>query len=288
MRNYLKEIEIVGVVMVYQEREQCRWSLDWLYVNCDRVCIVLDNWDSETEAIVLEYKERFPDRTHVAYSDEPFIEEKNKIQGQIKKRFKIRQAQIREFTLKEVRKMHDVKSIDMIIWPDSDETFINDFTNYLEEFWNNQPAHDYLMLGCIEVFDSMQIIMRQKMAPHGRVYRYKPEMSVFPWVGRTRYNPHYNEKRPWKIRHVVVHLNHLTEEYRERRQFFDNTDYKTRNERDLWFLPKDVREMTAVEIADYQPGHRQAPPKYSSIPLEEYLDDKEHFNNKYNIKQYEV
>jgi len=283
MRKYLTKIEIVGCVLVYQEGEQCRWSLDWLYANCDRVAIILDNWDEATKKIALEYKEKYPDRTHVAYCDEPINVERCKIQGQTKKRFKKKQAEIREFALKEVRKMHDEKPISMLIFSDSDETFIDEFYKYLEHFWSEE-SYDYMMLGCVEVFESMQIIMSQKMAPHGRIFKYNPGMTVYPWRGRTRYNPYYLEKRPWKVRNVIVHVCHLTEEYRKKRQFFDNANYEQRCERRLWFLPKDIIEMTAVEIADYQPGHRQAPSKYPSVALEDYLNNREHYNNKFNLK----
>jgi hypothetical protein len=273
MRNYLKDVEIVGATMVYQEGDQCRWSLDWLYANCDRVCILLDNWNEETEKIVLEYRDKYPDITHISYSDEDVRINKNEIQGQIKKRFKLRQDAIRERMIIELKKMHDEKPIDLLIWPDSDETFIDEFPKYLEEFWN-QDYYEFMMLGFVEVYDSFRMIISHQMAPHGRVYKYKPEMTVYPWRARTRYNPYYNEKRPWKVRNVIVHMNHFTEDYRERREFFSNVDMMTECIRYLWFLPKDVRKMTAQEIADYQPGHRQAPSKYKPILLSEYIKEK--------------
>jgi len=283
-RDYLKEIEIVGAVLVYQEGEQCRWSLDWLYANCDRVCIVLDNWNKETECVIMEYRDRYPEITHIAYSDEPIAERTNRVQGQIKRRFKKKQAEIREIVVKELKKMHDEKPIDILIWPDSDETFINEFPRYLEEFWNNQPGHDFMMLGFVEVYDNLQTLMYQRMAPHGRVYKYKPELTVYPWKGRTRYHPYFSEKRPWKVRNMVVHVCHLTEEYRNKRQYFDNVDFKERCERRLWFLEKNVRKMTVEEIAEYQPGPHQTPSKYPPIPLDEYMDNKEKYNKQYNIK----
>ncbi|GAG75742.1 unnamed protein product, partial [marine sediment metagenome] len=133
-----------------------------------------------------------------------------------KKRFKYNQAAIREHTLKEVKKMHDEKPIDMLIWPDSDETFINEFPKYLKEFWDSE-VHEFMVLACVEVFDSMKILMSQRMGTHGRVYKYDPKMTVYPWVGRTRYHPQISgAKRPWKIRNLIVHVCHLTEEYRVR------------------------------------------------------------------------
>lgn len=280
MRNYLTDINIVGTTLVFRQGEQARWPLDWLYANCDRVCIVLDNWNEETEKIVMEYKDKYPDRTRIAYSDDPVTEKKNAIQGQIKKRFKLRQQYIREIVIKELRKMHDDKPIDLLIWPDGDEIFIDEFPQHLVEFWNN-PDYEFMMLGFLEPYDSFRIIISQRMAPHGRVFKYKPEMTALPYTPRTVYHP-YNLKRPMKIRNVVLHLCHLTEKYRQDRQFFDNRNMMDECVRYAWLLPKDVRQMTVDEIADYQPGFRQAPSKYSPILLEEIINNKDKYKEYLN------
>ena len=281
MRNYLNDIEIVGATMCYKEGEQCRWSIDWLIENCDRVLVLLDNWDEKTENIVLDYKNRFPEKVFVKYSNEA-PGSRDLIHGQVKRRFKLRQNFIREQAIKGLRELHDKKPIDLLIWPDSDEVFINQFPSILENFWYNKKEYDFMMLGFLEIYDSFRILISQKMAPHGRVFHYNPEMSAHPYQPRTVYFP-FNLKRPLKVRNVVIHLNHFTEEYRKRRQFFDNVDMMTECVRYVWFLPKDLREMTVDEIAEYQFGHRQAPPKYAPILLEEYLNNKEYYNNKYNI-----
>ena len=196
IRNYLKDIEMVGAVLIYQEGEICRWSLNWLYANCDRVCIVLDNYNEETEKIVLEYRDKYPDRTHLAYSTYP-IEDWRNVGSGIKQRFKKYQQYIREEVVKELKKMHDEKPIDLLIWPDSDETFLDCFTEYLERFWHEQTAHSYMMLGFVEVYDDFKKIISQRMGPHGRVFRYVPEFSCIPRRSRTVQNPYYGTK-PWK------------------------------------------------------------------------------------------
>lgn len=272
MRNYLKTIEIVGATMCYQEGEQCRWALDWLVANCDRVCVLLDNWDVNTEGIVLEYKEKYPGVVSVFYSDEPVREYKNEVQGQIKKRFKLRQNYIRERVIAALRKMHEEKAIDLLVWPDSDETFTEDFPNYLEKFWE-QKNHNFMVLGFLEPFESFRIIMSHRMAPHGRVYKYNPLMTAQPYQTRTVYHP-YENGHPWKVRNLVLHMCHFKDRDRARRQFFDNRDWYTECPRWLWLLPKDVRKMTVEEIADYQNGYHGVPAKYDPIPLEEFLNNK--------------
>ena len=269
MRNYLKDINIVGAVMCYQEINQCRWSLDWLCDNCNKVVILLDNFNKETEDIINEYRDRFNNIVEVIYSNDPVRVNKNNIQGQIKKRFKIRQAHIRQQVIDKIKELNKENKIDLIIWPDSDETFIDEFPKYLVEFWNNRKEM-YMMLGFIEPFDNFNTIMSQNMAPHGRVFKYIDEINCFPWKGRTRYYPYFN-MRAWKVRNVVLHMCHFTEEYRKKREFFDNKNFIYECRRVIWKLPKDVRKMTVEEISDYQYGAHHAPPKYNPIDLDTYL-----------------
>lgn len=279
-RNFLPNVEIVGATMVYRERCQCCHCLDQLYEYCDRVVILLDNYDKETEQIILGYKNKYPDRTHITYSTTP-VGDRNEIRGQQKRRFKLEQARIREQMIKELKKLHEQKSIDLLLWWDSDEIAIDEFPKYLTEFWKNN-RHSWMMLGFVEPFDNFRMITSSRMAPHGRVFKYNPEMTIYPWVGRTRYHPYFNT-RPWKLRHVVLHLCHFTKEYRERRAFFDNGRGEDLWDKNLWILPKNVKEMTAQEIADYQPGAHQRPSKYPPITVKEYLDNKDYYLKKYNI-----
>jgi len=270
-RRYLQEIEIVGATMVYREGNQCRYCLDWLCNFCDRVIILLDNFDSETENIVLEYKNKYKDKIYIIYSDEPVSERTNRVQGQMKRRFKQRQVQIRELVLKELRRINKDKPVDMFIFLDSDEVPINQFFEILKDFWYNRQEK-YIMTGFVEVFNNFKTLIFNRMAPHGRVFRFDKRITAFPSINRTRYHPYIDEGKPWKVRNVIVHLCRLTEEYRKNRQFCDNVDFVAESmDKAVWILPKDVREMKAVEIADYQPGHRQAPSKYPSITLKEYL-----------------
>lgn len=267
MRGYLNDIEIVGATMCYREGEICHWSLDWLYANCDRVCVLLDNWDEETEKIVLGYKEKYPDRTHVIYSGEPVRARTNVVAGQMKRRFKLTQNNIREYVLRELERMHGEKPIDMLIFMDSDETYINEFPRHLEAFWKS--TEQYMMLGFLEPLENFQTIMNQIMAPHGRVYKYVPEMTANPYRIRTIYHPFYG--RAYKVRNVVLHMCHFTEEYRVKRQFCDNRNFLQECERCVWILPKDVREMTVEEIADYQFGQHRSASKFPPITYDEFL-----------------
>lgn len=270
-RTYLQNIEITGAVMCFREREQCRWSLNWLVENCNRVVVLMDNWDEETRQIVLEYQNKCPNIVRVIYSADPVIEKKNLIQGQIKKRFKIRQLFIREQIIIELRKMNEEKKIDILVWPDSDETFINQFPSLLEEFWNNRQER-WILTGFIEPFENFKTIIYQRMAPHGRIFKYDSTLTSLPYTTRTRYNPYCSE-RAWKVRNVILHMNHFNEEYRNRRTFFDNTPWIQESlDYPIWFLPKNALEMTVDELAEHQPAPHGRPSKYPpTTTLREYL-----------------
>lgn len=275
MRDVLQKIEIVGATMCYKEQDQCKYCLDWLCNFCDRVIILLDNYDKITEQIVLKYGKKYKNKVNIIYSTELVREEKSLIQGQQKKRFKLRQPHIREQVIKKLHKLNKEKAVDLFIFLDSDEIPINQFSFLLEEFYNER-TEKWMMLGFLEVFNNFKTIVHQIMAPHGRVYKYDVTLSALPYQPRTIYFP-FNNGRPWKVRNVLIHLCHLTEKYRKRRQFFDNRDWTTECDRRIYQTEKDVREMTIDEIALYQNGQHGIPPKAKPITLKEYLK-----NNKLN------
>lgn len=278
MRKYLENINLVGAVMVYRERDKCRWSLDWLCDNCNLVVVLLDNFDLETERIVLEYKNKFPDIVRMIYSKVLVSSKINSVSGYQKRRFKLNQHIIREQVIEELKKIHKKTPVQLLVWLDSDETPINAFPSYLEEFWNNRPEM-YMSLGFVEAFDNFDKIISQRMAPHGRVWKFLPEMSALPYTTRTRHNP-YKDMRAWKVRNIIVHMCSFNEEYRKQREFCDHMSWEEEaKNRCLWQLPKDVREMSVEEIADYQFGSHGTPSKYSPIPLVEYLKNKKYGQN---------
>jgi hypothetical protein len=271
MRNILNNINIIGATMIFREGEHCKQTIDWLCNFCNKVILLLDNYDNTTEKIALEYKEKFKDKINLIYSNEPIIQRKNLIQGQIKKRFKNRQQYIREQVIRELHRINkEEKKVDIFIFIDSDEIPINQFESILEDFWNNH-AERYLMAGYINPIENFNAIMTSSMAPHARIFKYCEEMSAIPYVSRTRFNP-YCKERGWKVRNLMLHLCNFNEQRRKFRQFCDNTPWLEESQNNpVWILPKDCREMTIDEISLYQPGQHQRPSFYSPITLREYL-----------------
>lgn len=272
MRDYLKKIEIVGAVLISSGRGVSRYSLDWLYSNCDRICIGLDNWDKKTKNIVMEYQKKYPDKTYIIYSTVPIDKNRNK-GSYIKQRFKNYQANIREQMAVKLREMNKKKKIDLLIWPDHDETFLDCFPEYLKKFWYEQKEYSYMMMGFVEVYDKFNIIISQKMAPHARVFRFTPEFSCLPARSRTIQNPYYYSK-PYVIRHMIVHMCNFTEEYRKRREYITGRNMMDELKRYAWILPKDVRQMRPEEIIRYQPSPKGLPAEFKPILLKDYIKNK--------------
>ena len=273
MRDYLQDLNIIGATMVYREGNQCRWSIDWLLKNCNKIIILLDNFDEHTLQIILDYRDKYPDIIQIVYSKISVSDRCNKVQGQSKRRFKLNQDVIREQVIQELHRINKEElKVDLFSFFDSDEIPINQFPYYLEKFWYEIKDRQFMQIGFVEVFESFRIILSQRMSPHGRVYKYNPEMSALPYSTRTIYRP-FELGRPWKVRHLLVHLCHFNEEYRKRRQFADNIDFWERK-RDAWLLPRDVRTMSVEEISQYQPGYHGSPPMFPSIPLEEIVNNK--------------
>jgi len=275
MRNYLKNLEIVGAVLIYREGEIVRWSLDWLYANCDRVCVMLDNPDDKTRNIVIEYRDKYPDITSIEYVREDIDRSSFSRPGKEKQRFKRKQDVLREQMMHKLKVMHAEKKIDLLIWPDSDETFVDSFPSSLEQFYESDATQ--LVLGFVEVYDSFRIILNQRMIPHGRAWKYNPDMTAIPYQGRTRYRVY---KKDFKVRHTVIHMCHFTEEQRAFRKSVTNIDVNNPDERRvIWFLPEDIRTIDPKVLKNYRVG-RHRPAKIEPTILIEYI------NNKNKYKEY--
>jgi len=208
MRNYLKELNIVGGVGVWSEGEICRYSIENLISICDRVVIMMDNSDDKTKSIVMEYKNKYPDIVVVgennilpAKEDESIMRRQKKYEGEI-----IQAA----FDL--IRKVHDERPIDILLFIDSDEMFTDNFPNILEDFVKRKE--DTIFIRPIEVYGWMNVICNKGLVAHAKVYKYVKEISSIPYSKQNYYLPYRINrniiKAPWNF----VHLARLTEENR--------------------------------------------------------------------------
>jgi len=96
----IKDIKIIGAMLVSREGEILHYTIPGLLKWCDWILLMMDNEDEETKKIVLDYKKKYPDKIQVSYSG--FLrttpEQEARPMG-LFKRFRTLQAKIRETVL---------------------------------------------------------------------------------------------------------------------------------------------------------------------------------------------
>lgn len=249
MRNFLTNINIVGAVMCCREEELLKYCIDNLITLCNHIVIVLDNYNQRTKEIILEYQNNNPEFFTVAYSK---IERSNKADesriGFLKSRLVQNQGRIRQQMVEEIKKVHDKKKVDILIWPDSDEVFTNYFPTVLKKFWHSDK--NVLFTGFITIYDNFQLARTRTMIPHARVYKYRSELSAQPYRGRTFYHP-YTGDEIMSMHHILVHLPLINDKRRDYRMKYVFTRTEASQRFGLCKLPKDVRDMSPDEYVNF-------------------------------------
>jgi len=243
-RNYLKKLNIVGVTLAFREGELIRHCLDFLVENCDKVIVLLDNHDTATEKIVKEYEELHG--VIVKYSG--ISRDLANKTGALKRRLKFIQPLLRDTMLEEIRNVcHKLKyEIDILVWPDADETFTDELPSLLENFWNSNKK--VIFLRPITVYDGFTNVRKKTLVPHGRIYKYNKSMTAIPWQCRCLYNP-FKPKDIMRINGVLVHLPLLSKESRDFRIEYKGREGSGKDV--MWCLGKDIRRMTAVDVNNF-------------------------------------
>jgi len=222
-----------------------RYCLDDLTRDCDEVVVLLDNHDKETENEVLKYKEKYGDRFHIFYSGFPGTISKKK--GALKRRYKPLRGTLRQRVLDEVKKLHEKKQVDVLVFLDADECFTDYFWQEVEKFWEGH--HTMLCIRPIMIFDGMNKIRRRTTIPNGRVYKYRPDMCAIPYR-RALYKPFKPENRA-RAYYITVHLPFLNKESRDfRAEYLGNRIYHEAHNSHMWITEKDVRRYSPKEIMD--------------------------------------
>jgi len=272
MKQSFEELNIVGATMLYRcfDDVQTRCIED-LIKYCGRVLILLDNYDEQAERKVLEYQKQYP-KIKIIYSQIPTNDEAS-THGEIYQRFMKQELPIREQVLQELHRMNREEKIDLVLFPDSDEHFLNETPKLLTDFWNSDKS--LIFTGFINVFNNFKTLSVPSMFSHGRIFKYRPEVSTINSREHCFYYP-FMKKDRIKIRNFLIHAAYLTRESRKSRDFHrDPSDRRLKIERlrtkaSIYVLKKDVREMTMEQIKKVF----KRKPDYS---LGDYLD-------KFNIR----
>lgn len=238
---------IVGATMAFREGDLIRYTLDNLLLHCLKVVVLLDNNDEYTEGVILEYKELYPDIFDVIYSSVPTFGVDDLKPGTMKARLNSRQGEIREQVLKRLRELNKEQKIDILLWPDGDEMFTDDFINSLDKFIESDKK--VMMIRPITIFDNFETIRCRTLVPHGRVYKYIPELTALPYRGRTLYLP-YTREDAYRDVHTMIHLPYLTSDSREFRKVYTGKNTAESTANNLQIVGEDVRRISAKRFIE--------------------------------------
>lgn len=239
MREFLKNIHVVGATMAFREGDLVRYCIDDLLRHCDRVLVQLDNSDEATEEAVGSYG----DRIRTVRSGYPRLDDET--DGRLKRRLNSHQDEIRDRLLRELGRMNRETPIDLLMWPDGDEVFTDWlWQEHLTEFWEND-AMQVLFTGSVTPFERMDIARSGGIVSHARIFKYRPDMTAIPYRSRCFYRP-FDRSEAYKVGRTMVHLALLTEESREFRKLYLGTGRPDRTS--LWKMPDDVRRLAPSEI----------------------------------------
>lgn len=244
MREFLKDVKIVGATLASKEGQLIRHCLDDLVQYCDKILVVLDNFDEKTERTVLGYRERYKDLFLIKYSNIDACSSSGKDN---KRRLYHKQHLIRQRVLDELAVVDSIMGIDILLWPDGDEIFTNKIPAVLISFWESDKK--VLALRPVTIFDGFNLIRDKTLFPHCHVFKYTSKMfAEKPLRSKLFYQPFEDSDRV-VVEYVSVHLTLLTEDSRRRREDYAGKNLESLNYK-LWKTDEDVRQMSPFDIKE--------------------------------------
>jgi len=250
MRNFLQDINIVGVTMVYRcfDGIQTR-CIEQLVELCDKVIIMLDNYDKDTEEKVLAYQQKYP-KIQVFYSKFENVTT-TKRRGYVYRNFLHQQGPRRHQVIEKLHEINKEEKVDLILWPDSDEIFVSNIGEILTHFWQSEKG--LIFVRFVSPFNDFYTLRTPSMYPHARIFKYRLDMSCFKYRKRCNCLPFGRSDRA-NYGYIDIHLAYLTAQNRGSRDFHRDKysmDYKIsklRNECSIYQTDVDVRDMTNYEL----------------------------------------
>jgi len=246
MRNFLPELNIYGTVLLSRSSHVMHYCIKDLLKYCNKVLLVLDNEDEETQKIAYRYAEKYRE-VSVIHSNIPGTtkEQEDADRMCVYGRFKALQGAVRQVVLNELKKRTDAgEKIDLIIWPDHDECFSGNLPNVLEKFWNS--PYKELTMKAVDVFFDFTTIHNAGMTNHGRIWKYDTNLVADPHRWGCHLIPIGRADRTGDA-YTLIHLSLLGKDMIDWKQ-----KYWSRTTMDmhlpLWRVGKDVRECTPKEI----------------------------------------
>jgi len=245
MRNFLKDVHIVGGVGVWSEGEIIRHCIENLLKYCDHVFLTMDYSDDKTKGIVMEYKNKYPEQITVGDTSARVGPPNRESYPAMMGRQKTFCGDLIQCNFDMVKEYHEkVKKVDILIFMDSDEILTDNIPNVLEEFWKS--TIDTVFIKPIEVFMDMHIICNKGLVSHAKIYKYVPEISAKPYSQQNFYLPYRRNRNIMKASWNFCHLARLNTENRKLRSALRNNQ-KSDPEMKLRRVSKPAYELTPKE-----------------------------------------
>lgn len=246
MRTFLPDINIYGTVLLSRSSHVMHYCIKDLLKYCNKVLLVLDNEDEETQRVAYRYAEKYKE-INVVHSQIPGTTKEQEEQDRmcVYNRFKALQGPVRQVVLNELKKrIEGGEKIDLIIWPDHDECFSGNLPSVLEKFWNS--SYKELTMKAVDVFFDFTTIHNAGMTNHGRIWKYDTNLLADPHRWGCHLIPIGRAERTGDA-YTLIHLSLLGRDMIDWKQ-----KYWSRTNMDmtlpLWRVGKDVRECTPEEI----------------------------------------
>ncbi len=245
MRDFLKELNVVGCVHTWCEGEAVRFVIDNLLKWCNHIVIVQDFPDLLTDKIIRSYKEKYPDIIQFEYFRHDII----RTAKNCRRREKITRELIVEHKLAMVKKIHEeIKSVDILLCPDSDEIFTDYLPEMLEKFWESD--YTSICTKSIDVQNTFYLIHNKGMMSHWRIYRYQPDIHFTP----RRYQDHYYPfpaKNAWRgLNGGFIHLPQLNEFQELKKGMGHKMTLDVHPNTKFWKLDKPAYKLTPDEYKE--------------------------------------
>jgi hypothetical protein len=257
-------LNIYGAVMCSRSGNLTKFCIENLLKYCKKVLIVLDNADVQTKKVVESFAKN---HREVEILISPFpgttSEEEETNSDCIRARWKNIQGNVRDLVFKRFHEMHNNgDKIDIIVFPDSDEIFSDNFPNLINKFWNSE--FKAVMCKAVDVFGSFDTIHDNGMTCHLRIMKYNREITAIPYRWQCTYYPFKRNERMGDA-YTLIHLSLLTPKMLSWREKFWGCKIDKIKQWPLWKVGKDVRHCTPDEISQI---YKREP----DLTVAEYLD----------------
>ena len=254
MRNYLTDLNIVEAMLCFREGRLLHVSLKNHLENLNKVVVLLDNYNKETEDIVLKYQGQYPDKLIVGYSTIPIVYQ-NRKQHNMYHRFKRYESQIRQQLLDLVHKENERQPIDLLYWLDADETVTNYFYKEVENFYESDKKA--LRMGYIHMFDGFDKFSDDHIRAHYRVFKYSSKLQAHPFKGLAQLIPDLKKEEVMHASEGGYHIIHMSDfdlEYINERNIYQRRCKEGHKfeDKQLWKIDKDIRDLTSEEFITIQ------------------------------------